>query len=480
MKLPVLRTIILSCVLCAMPSVGWSQDILTTLASFNGNTGSNPEALVQGFDGNFYGTALSGGAHDNGTLFKVTPAGELTTLYNFCSQTDCSDGAGPNSPLVQASNGNFYGTTSRTAFALNGTLFEITPAGQLTTLHIFKGRDGYYPQAGLVQGSDGNFYGTTEDGGAYESGNVFKMTPNGTVTNLHSFCSQANCTDGKFPIAGLIQAANGNFFGTTSLGGSNQNACAGISCGTIFEITSSGHLTTLHSFDGTDGFRPLATLVQATNGYFYGTTTEGGVYNRGTVFKIAPSGKLTTLHNFDYGAGAFPSAGLVQATDGSFYGTAQRGGANHVLGTRRLAGTVFEITSRAKLTVLYNFCSQPNCTDGFLPTATLLQATDGNFYGTTDSSGGTDLYGTVFSLGTGLGPFVKTLPTVGGVGASVIILGNNLSGTTSVAFNGTPATFVVVSNTEISATVPNGATTGKVEVTTPAGTLTTYVNFRVS
>src|SRR5581483_6699862 len=122
MKLPVLRTIILSCVLCAMPSVGWSQDILTTLASFNGNTGSNPEALVQGFDGNFYGTALSGGAHHNGTLFKVTPAGELTTLYNFCSQTDCSDGAGPNSPLVQASNGNFYGTTSRTAFALNGTL----------------------------------------------------------------------------------------------------------------------------------------------------------------------------------------------------------------------------------------------------------------------------------------------------------------------------------------------------------------------
>jgi uncharacterized repeat protein (TIGR03803 family) len=163
----------------------------------------------------------------------------------------------------------------------------------------------------------------------------------------------------------------------------------------------------------------------------------------------------------------------VQATDGNFYGTTRDGGANS-------AGTIFEITAGGTLTTLYSFYSQSGCADGEEPQGGLVQGTDGNFYGTTSSGGGTNSYGTVFSLVTGLGPFVETLTTSGKVGAAVKILGNNLTGATSVTFNGTSAIFTIASSTEITTTVPSGATTGKVEVTTPSATLTSNANFRVT
>ncbi len=207
-----------------------------------------------------------------------------------------------------------------------------SPAQILTTLHSFGGGDGAYPYAGLVQASDRNFYGTTRDGGASgncidKCGTVFKITPNGTLTTLHSFGGG----DGAYPEAGLVQASDGNFYGTTEFGGVNNY-------GTVFKITPNGTLTTLHSFGGGDGAYPEAGLVQASDGNFYGTTTRGGANYYGTVFRITPDGTLTTLHNFGYGDGAYPYAGLVQASDGNFYGTTLNGGAYG-------DGTVFRLMS---------------------------------------------------------------------------------------------------------------------------------------
>ena len=202
----------------------------------------------------------------------------------------------------------------------------------------------------------------------------------------------------------------------------------------------------------------------------------GGAHGHGTVFRITPSGTLTTLYSFCSQSactdGATPYAGLIQATDGNLYGTTAGGGA------RNNDGTVFKITPTGTLTTLHRFCFQSGCADGAGPLSGLIQATDGNLYGTTDA-GGVDGFGTVFRLNVDLGPFVETLPASGKVGAAVKILGTNLTGATSVSFNGTGAAFEVVSASEISTTVPTGATTGTVQVVTPDGTLSSNVPFRV-
>jgi uncharacterized repeat protein (TIGR03803 family) len=215
-------------------------------------------------------------------------------------------------------------------------------------------------------------------------------------------------------------------------------------------------------------------LGRSSNGDFYGTTLNGGT-SYGTVFEITASGTLTTLHSFDYADGAYPYAGLVQGTDGNFYGTTGYGGAACASPG---CGTVFEITPSGTLTTLYSFCSQSGCPDGQYPYAPLVQATNGDFYGTT-ALGGASNWGTVFSLSMGLGPFVETQTTSGKVGASVKTLGNNLTHASSVTFNGTPAVFTVVSASEITTTVPTGATTGTVQVVTPSGTLSSNLPYRV-
>jgi uncharacterized repeat protein (TIGR03803 family) len=321
------------------------------------------------------------------------------------------------------------------------------------------------------------------------------MTPSGTLTTLYSFCSQTNCTDGSGP-SGLVQATNGDFYGTTEYGGANQNT------GTLFKITPSGTLTTLYSFCAqsgcTDGNGPNAGLVQATNGNFYGTTVNGGANSAitGTLFKITPSGTLTTLYSFCAQSGctdgSYPIAALIQATNGDFYGTtSSRPGATFG------GGTVFKITPSGTLTTLYSFCApKSGCTDGSYPIAALVQATDGNFYGTTQKGGNALTLpvirlaasspakvlgglGTVFSLSDGLAPFAGLEPRFGKVGTVVRILGQGFTGSTSVTFNGTAAVFTVVSDTYIKTSVPTGATTGKVVVVTPTGTLSSGGNFRV-
>jgi uncharacterized repeat protein (TIGR03803 family) len=397
------------------------------------------------------------------TMAIALPAQTFKSLHSF----DEPDGAAPRAGLVQATNGNFYGTTVSSGTYGFGTVFEITTSGTLTTLHSFDGTDGIEPEAGLVQATNGNFYGTIYEGGAHSIGTVFKITPSGTLTSLHSF----DDTDGFSTYATLVQGTNGDLYGTTWEGGAHGD-------GTVFKITTSGMLTTLHSFDGTDGEDPYAGLVQGTDGDLYGTTQLGGAHGGGTVFKITLSGKLTTLHSFCSQSGCTDGfltyATLVQGTNGDLYGTTALGGAKNSKCLENECGTVFKITPSGTLTTLRSF----EYTDGATPEAALVQDTNGDFYGTTEF-GGTHNAGTVFRLSLGLGPFVETQPTSGMVGAAVKILGTNLTGATKVTSNGTLATFTVVSSSEIMTTVPTGATTGKVKVTTPSGTLTSNVNFRV-
>jgi uncharacterized repeat protein (TIGR03803 family) len=397
------------CLLWATAAVALPAPTFTLLHTFTQKHGAGPEAaLIQATDGNFYGTTIYGGINGDGTIFRITPSGRLTTIYSFCSQPNCMDGAIPYAGLVQGTDGNFYGTTREGGPLGYGTVFKITPGGTLTTLHSFDCTDGCYPGAPLVRDTEGNFYGTTLGGGSKGFGTVFKITSGGKLTTEYSFCSQSYCTDGTWP-GSLVQATDGDFYGTTFYGGSRL-VCGRNGCGTIFKITPSGALTTLHKFNYTTGSGPNA-LIQANNGKFYGTTYTGGANGIGTVFKITPRGTLTTLHSFDGLDGSAPGAGLVQATNGKFYGTTASGGATDTCNPPSGCGTVFKITGKGTLTTLYSFCAPGGgtCPEGYSPAAALVQGTDGKFYGTTVFGGNYNhsrpcMYGcgTVFRLSVGL------------------------------------------------------------------------------
>jgi uncharacterized repeat protein (TIGR03803 family) len=364
---------------------------LSTLYSFTGNKdGSWPvAALVQGSDGNFYGTAVLGGTFASGSVFKVTPNGTFTTLYSFSAG---SSGASPYASLIQGSDGDFYGTTSTGGTGGCGTIFKVTASGALTNLYSFNGgNDGYNSYAALVEGGDGNFYGTTSAGGANGFGTVFKISPNGNVTDLYAFTNRG---DGGSPKAALIQGSDGNFYGTTSSGGPNG-------AGTVFRITTNGALTSLYPFTGgTDGGIPLAALVQGSGDNFYGTASSGGPNGVGTVFRITTNGVFATLSPFTGGNdGGNPRAALVQSSDGNFYGTTYGYVLYYIQGpypgdTNGAYGTVFRMTTNGSLTTLCSF----NVNDGANPAAGLIQGGDGNFYGTT--AGGTNDVGggTVFRI----------------------------------------------------------------------------------
>ena len=342
-------------------------------------------ALVEGSDGNFYGTTEYGGASGKGTVFEATPAGVLTTLVSF----NGTNGSHPVAALVQGSDGNFYGTTYGGGASGCGTVFKMTPAGGLTTLVSFNGTNGSYPVAALVQGGDGNFYGTTILGGTNNFGTVFKMTSVGELTALVSFSG----INGSSPFAALVQGTNGNFYGTTAGGnGYWSGSGSAYSYGTVFQVTPGGLLTTLRVFTGANGYKPQAGLVQGIDGNFYGTTAYGGNlsvnadYGFGTVFKMTPAGVLTTLDSLSGANGSHTLSGVVQGSDGNFYGTTAGGGAGG-------AGTVFKMTPAGTLTTLVTFHGP----DGNSPQAPLVQGTDGNFYGTT-TYGGANGRGTVFQV----------------------------------------------------------------------------------
>jgi len=429
-----------------------TYSVLYNFGTHSGDPLSPEGGLSQGRDGNIYGISAFGGATGQGAVFEVTTVGVATVLDSF------QEHEVPANRLTLGADGNFYGATEQGGSSGFGTVFKITPAGVLNVLWNFtNGSDGGYPLAPPIQGADGNFYGTTAAGNL-GLGTVYKLTPSGTLTTLYQFDS----THGALPENALIQDTDGNFYGSAFRDGF-------YGAGTIFEITPAGKLTTIYSlienFTGSDVSGPL---IQGNDGYLYATTFTGGPSKNGTAFKISPEHKLTKLRDFSRPDGTSPYGGLIEATDGNFYGVAVGEGSHR-------AGTIYRITASGSFSVLHNFDNN----DGSLPYTTLLQHTDGKLYGTT-SSGGSHNGGVFYSLDIGLGPFAESLPTSGKVGATVKILGTKLMGTTAVNFNGTAATFTVVSETEIKTTVPSGATTGFVTVTTPSGKLKSNKKFRIT
>ena len=392
-----LRTYCIVFIFCATAVIASSaqNNIFSTVANFNGADGAWPGATpVLGSDGNIYGTTAAGGNSPNcptlpggcGTVFKMTPSGTLTMMYSFCPSPNCTDGAQP-AWLLQGTDGTFYGTTAGGgAYGNYGTFFKITPTGLLTTLHSFDGADGSSPGM-VVQATDGNFYGTTTYGGAYGAGTIFEITPLGVMTMLYSFCSQPGCPDGYAP-GTLVQGTDGNFYGTKQYGGASD-------AGTIFRFILPNQLTTLYSFcsqsNCSDGAGPVG-IVQASDRSFYGTTFLGGspscTDGCGTVFRISPEYpyKLTTLYRFDGIHGSWPTVGPVQAIDGNFYGTTEGGGLSSM-------GVIFQVTSTGTETALHSF----NGNDGYPPFSGLVQARTGFFYGTAQQGGAYD-DGTIFGL----------------------------------------------------------------------------------
>jgi uncharacterized repeat protein (TIGR03803 family) len=432
--------------------------------------------LVQGIDGNLYGSNSAGAPSGKGSIFRITPAGALSTFYTFHGP----DGGGP-SGLAVETNGNLYGVTTYggatepgcpTPIQGCGTVFELSATGVHTTLHSFNGTDGISPIGGLTLGPDGaTFFGVTrgtsfKTSNGFLYGTIYKITGTGTFTLLHTF----SLTDGGYPLGPLVLGTNGNLYGTTSEGGMYGS-------GTIFEITSSGTFTTIHNFNGhTDGGAPAGALVQAANGDFYGATSVGPtsdtVNDNGTIFSVTQGGAtFNVVYAFTEQSLESDPTGIVLGSDGNFYGATSGNSQNVTVGD----ATLFQVTPAGVLTTLHDFGSASTANPN------LMQATNGTFYGTIgQKENGTPGPGSIFSLTTGLGPFVEAVPAYRGIGSKVLLLGQGFTGATSVTFNGVSATFTVNSDTEITTTVPTGATKGYIEVTTPSGMVSTKVFFTVS
>ncbi|HEY2711375.1 MAG TPA: choice-of-anchor tandem repeat GloVer-containing protein [Chthoniobacterales bacterium] len=353
--------------------------------------GYNPiSKLFLAKDGNFYGTCEGAGQFEGtelpeGTVWKMTPSGDVTMFFTFHG----SDGRTPNA-VIQGSDGNFYGTTRYDGPSGGGTVFKLTPGGTLTTLYRFStsGPTGGQPMAGLVEGKDGNFYGTTSTGGGGFfngiSGTIFKITPSGTLTTLHDFGQDFEETDGANPQATLVLGTDGNFYGTAQNGGGlNGN-------GTVFKITPAGSFTVLHAFDitndGVGGYEPSGGVIQGSDGDFYGVTDRGGSAELGVVYRISSSGDYAVLHSIGSNDGASPVGELAEGIDGNFYG---------VTGTSVASGSIYKITPNGEFTVLHYF--EDAADEGESPMAGLTRDADGNFYGTTWVSGPA-LEGTSFKL----------------------------------------------------------------------------------
>ncbi len=364
----------------------------------------------------------------NGTVFKTSTSGALATLYSFQSPEGSPIG------LTLNTDGTLFGGTrvgaSTGSLCLDnncGVIYKVTPAGSFTTVASFDGSDGTYTSQ-LTLGT----------GGANLDGAVFKLTPSGTLTTIYNFAGP----DGSFSCGGLVAGSNGLFYGATSGGGANDD-------GTIFQITPPGKLTTLHSIDSADGAGPC-NLLAAGDGSFYGFTLAGGFASGGTVFRITPKGSLTTLFNFPF-RGA-PNS-LILASDGNLYGAVPFG--------VNFYGSIFQLTPSGTYNVLYTFTGA----EGQVTFPSYrLQTTDGSILGSAGADG--DDYGMIFRLPLSLPAFVQPLPPSGKAGAAIKILGANLKPPVTVTFNGTPATVTTVKTTEIVATVPAGATSGTLEVTT--------------
>jgi uncharacterized repeat protein (TIGR03803 family) len=456
---------------CAAITFSLTMHAQAQTVSFLNRTSAN--SVMQATDGNFYGTGGDGGAYGFGQVFRMTPAGKVGTIYSFCSQANCADGKYPDSAPVLGSDGNLYGAVGYGGNSSgSGTIYKMTLSGEITTLYTFCPNagciDGRAPR-NLILASDGNFYGTTEAGGKFGVGTIFRISSGGQFKVLHIFCSLTNCVDGENPHFAPIQGSDGNFYGATYAGGA-------LGGGTLYQLTPGGSYQVIYNFCsyGQSGGCPTGsnpeTIVQDAAGNFFGMTAFGGdTHNDGTIFELTSDNQYSVLHQFDVVDGTVPNMGLTPAKDGNFYGMTQGGGIKGF-------GNIFEISASGEFSSLYEFSPSR----GYDPFAgPLFQGTDGNLYGTT-IYGPTVNVGTIFKLSNGLGPLVETVPVAGKAGQSVLVLGNGLSGTSSVTFNGAAANFTVESDSYIKATVPRGATTGTVSVVTPSGTLKSNPQFVVT
>jgi uncharacterized repeat protein (TIGR03803 family) len=460
------QIVFVAAVLLGVGAVAGAQTVATVYNFAGGTTsGANPwyVTLVQGTDGQLYGTTYNGGSKGMGTAFKVTTSGTFTLLHSF--NGGASDGAYPTGGFTLGSDGNFYGTTQLGGGGSpgsQGVAFKMTTTGAITLLHTFSSTtDGAFPWGPPVLASDGNFYGTLSDS-HNNQGLVYKLTSTGTYSTIYTFDS----THGAYPIAPPTQGTDGLLYIPVSQGGTSF-------CGTIVKISTAGALNGSYSFPcGPGGAFPVGPLVQASDGNFYSTTQDGGSNGGGTIYQATPALAVTVMHSFGttFGDGLYPSAGMLLGTDGNYYGSTAEGGSFD-------DGTLFNTSIDGTYNELFSFNNSANLLQ-MAPLSPPAQATSGLLYGMTEF-GGSANEGTVYSLNMGLAAFVNAPLFRGREGSHVLILGNHLSGTSKVTFNGVPAKFVVHSETHMTATVPSGATSGWIRVTTGSGTVKSRKAFNV-
>jgi uncharacterized repeat protein (TIGR03803 family) len=462
--------------------------------------GSNPASgLVQAPSGILYGTTQdggwvttdSGGQHGYGTIYGITTTGGFTLYHTFQG----SDGASPEAGLALDYAGYLYGTTryggmNCTGAQGCGTVFRMDSAGSFMWEHSFSGPDGSQPMGTLLLAANGRFYGTTNQGGANNAGTIFRITASGEFGTVYNFCAQAGCADGANPEGGLIQGVDGSFYGTTYTGGASN-------LGTVFRITRDGELTTLYSFSGIDGQNPQGSLTQGSDLNLYGTTYLGGTgAGWGTMYQLTLSGVLTTIYSFQrLNDGGQPWGGLAQGVDGNFYGSTTAGG----LGD----GVLYEVTAGLPPAVqALPVAGQVADSVAILGTG-LDEATAVSFNGvatTFNLFSPTQLNATV-PVGASTGYIEVTLPSgnvlenlpfrvrpdvqqvtpvSGAVGTPVTIRGESFTGARTVAFGGVgTSSFTVVSDTQISVRVPQGAVSGRVSVSTNGGSGISSMSFEV-
>ncbi|HEY1660428.1 MAG TPA: choice-of-anchor tandem repeat GloVer-containing protein [Candidatus Sulfotelmatobacter sp.] len=460
----------------------------TVLHEFTSDEGRHCNmGLSLGNDGNFYGACFDGGTSDDGEIYRVTTAGVLTILHSFTNSG--SDGAEPNAPPIQASDGNFYGTTLEGGTNHDGTIYKLTPGGTLTTIHsLLFPQDGGAPGTALVQGSDGNLYGTTEEGAV-----IFRITTVGKYTVLHTF---AVTGDGALPLGALVQGKDGNFYGTTQLDGVNGE-------GTVFKMTPAGGFTVLEVFNETlDGQgQPWVGLVQATDNSFYGVSLRTGLPQMpqyGGIYKVTAKGVYSSLYLFDGAAGANPASALIQHTNGLLYGDTENNGGFNV-------GTVYSynigaapfcslLTSLGKIAAKVGILGQGFSSSSVVKfagvKATTVSASGSGYLTATVPPAALTGAVTVITGASKLTcaqtfkiiPMIKAFsPASGAVGTSVTFTGTGLTQTTKITFGGTNAFgFVVNSDTSITVSVPAGAKTGKIVVITKGGSAASATNFVVT
>lgn len=435
-------------------AIAGSSQTVTTIATLTA-LNETPSQLVQGRDGMLYGTGFYGGEKGAGSVFRVDPAtGKVAQVYSFTGE----DGDGPEG-LTLATDGNFYGATAFLGPAKtgDGVVYKVTPAGKLTVLHTFNLSDGAYPYAPPVEAANGKFYGTTGNGGESlcSCGVVYQISSSGQFAVIYEFAG-LNGTGGE-PRTVPLQGSNG----ALNVPAYTQGPYDG---GGVVQLTTAGKLTNsyaFNSFEGTGPIIPDGTLIQGADGNFYGTSFDGGtggVY--GTVYRLSQSYELQVVYNFSLATGTSPTSGVIQGTDGYLYGTTS---------PEYEDGTLYQLSTSGNFVLL----------DATLGSSYngLVQHTNGNFYGVTNNG---DSGGTIFELDMGLGPFIALVNPLGEAGTDVGILGQGFTGTTSVTFNGKPASsFKVISDTYMTAVAPATVETGPVVVTTPGGTLSSNRNFEV-